>query len=43
MKHSLAGWAFAAPALSVILLFFAVSAGRARIMHRAPEPPVEPL
>ena len=37
-------FAFIVPAICyAILLFFAVSAGRARIAHRAPEPPVEPL
>jgi FHS family L-fucose permease-like MFS transporter len=37
-------FAFIGPAICyAILLFFAVSAGRARIAHRAPEPPVEPL
>jgi FHS family L-fucose permease-like MFS transporter len=37
-------FAFIVPAICyAILLFFAVSAGRARIMHRAPEPPVETL
>ena len=37
-------FAFIVPAICyAILLFFAVSAGRARIAHLAPEPPVEPL
>ena len=37
-------FAFIVPAICyAILLFFAMSAGRARVAHRAPEPPVEPL